>query len=382
MRLSPRGGARWCEAAAEVVHLAGKLGHGDRLLACTEALLAVGDAEITTEWIPGSAPSDAGRPHAAADRETAASYAIALARAATNLQLSAGRQALVEVLLERADEAATEAADDPEVMGQVQWARSLRILAAGDVSTFLRLVQASRKNLEAAGDLRSECVQALNAGHGYLQLGLYEEAAAIFRETSDRAERLGLSNARSYALLNLGPALWGQGLLVEARAVEEDALALFRAHADRRLEAVARTYLAIILALSGEGEAAALEAIDLAADRSNTPAFRALAQAILADVRLGEGRAAEALAAAEVAMSILTSLDGIEEGESRIRVVYAEALVASGDVERGRVALAEARDRLLTRAAAVVDPALRKSFLERVPENARTLRRAAEWLSG
>jgi tetratricopeptide (TPR) repeat protein len=381
MRLFPRGGARWCEAAAEAVHVAGKLGHTERLLACTEALLAVGDAEITMEWSPGTTP-DAARTPAEVDRETAASYAIALARAATNLQLSAGRQALVEVLLERADEAATRAADDPAVVGQVQWARSLRILAAGDVSTFLRLVQASRRNLELAGDLRSECVQALNAAHGYLQLGLYEEAAAILRETSTRAERLGLSNARSYALLNLGPALWGQGLLAEARAAEEDALALLRAHADRRLTAVARTYLAIILSLSGEHEAAALEAIDLAADRSNTPAFRALAQAILADVRLAEGRAGEALAAAEAALSILTSLDGIEEGESRIRVVYAEALVAAGEIARGHAAIAEARDRLLARAGAVVDPALRKSFLERVPENARTLRRAAEWLGG
>ncbi len=386
MRLFPRGGARWCEAAAEAVHVAGKLGHTERLLACTEALLAVGDAEITTEWSPGAAPRrrrlGATPSPVMADRETAASYAIALARAATTLQLSAGRQALVEVLLERADEAATEAADDPEVMGQVQWARALQELAEGDLSTFLSQVRASRKNLELAGDLRSECVQALNAGHGYLQLGLYEEAAAIFRETTDRAERLGLGNARSYALLTLGPALWGQGLLAEARAAEEDALALFRAHADRRLTAVARTYLVMILTLSGEHEAAAREAIDLAEDRSNTPAFRALAQAILADVRLAEGRAAEALAAAEAAMSILTSLDGIEEGESRIRVVYAEALVLAGEVELGHAAIGEARDRLLARAAAVVDPALRRSFLERVPENARTLRRAAEWLGG
>jgi tetratricopeptide (TPR) repeat protein len=397
MRLFPAGGSRWCEAVAEAVHAAGKLGHTGQLIACTEALLAFGDAEVTTDRrieSAGSAPhtkvtkpmaqavQDGGSGATFADREAAASYAIALARAATNLQLSAGRQALVEVLLERADAAAQRATGDPEVVGQVQWARSLRVLAAGDVSTFLALVQASQASLELAGDLRNACIQALNAGHGFLQLGLYEEAARIFRETADRADRLGLGNARSYARLNLGPALAGLGRLAEARATEEDALALFRAQSDRPLEASARTYLAMILSLDGDRAAAAREALAVAGDRGATPAFRALAGTILADLHLAGGRAAEALAAAEDAMSLLTSLDGIEEGESFIRIVYAESLHAAGDPERALAALGEARDRLLARARKVLDPHHRKSFLERVPENARTMARAAERLGG
>ena len=326
------------------------------------------------------APKTAGSAPTFADRETAASYAIALARAATNLQLSAGRQALVEVLLERADAAAERAAGDPEVVGQVLWARSLRVLAAGDVSAFLVLAQASQQSLELAGDLRSACVQALNAGHGFLQLGLYEEAARIFRETADRAGRLGLDNARSYAKLNLGPALWALGQLAEARAAEVDALTLFRAQSDRPLESTARTYLALILSLLGERAAAAREATAVADDRGATPAIRALALTLVADLHLVEGRAAEALAAAEGAVSLLTSLDGIEEGEALIRVVYAECLHAAGDADAARSALREARDDLLARAAKIVDPAHRESFLTRVPENARTLARAAEWL--
>jgi tetratricopeptide (TPR) repeat protein len=387
MRLFPRGGARWCEAAAEAVHLAAKLGHTELLLATTHDLLALGDAEVTTEIHPGAVErrgSELPSAPTIPDRETAASYAVALARAATNLQLSAGRQALVEVLLERADEAARQAAGDPEVVGQVQWARSLRALSSGDLGTFLALVQASRDNLELAGDLRSECVQALNAGHGYLQLGRYEEAERIFREAAARAGRLGLGYAQSYAQLNLGPALSGLGRLAEARAAAEAARALFHAHEDRPLEAAARTYLAMALSLSGEHAAAAREALAVAEDRANTPSFRALAQAVLADARLAEGgaRVAEALAAAEAAMSTLTSLDGIEEGEALIRVVYAESLAASGDREGARAAVAEARERLLARAAKVRDPELRRSFLERVPENARTLRRAREWVDG
>jgi tetratricopeptide (TPR) repeat protein len=364
MRLLPRGGARWCEAAAEVVYLSGKLGHVERLLESTDALLAL-------EFRGASV-----------DREADASYAIALARAANTLQISAGRQALAALLLGRAEEVARRVPDDPEAQGQVEWSRSLRVLVEeGDLSTFLALVQASRAHLELAGDLRSACTQALNAGHGFLQLGAHEEAEQVFREVLDRASSLGLGAVRAYARLNLGLALLRQKKLDEALAAEEEVLALFREQGDRPLEATARTYRAMILALGGDHEAAATEAQAVAGDAGVTPSFRAVAQAIVAEARLAEGRAAEALEAAEAAHSILTSLDGIEEGESLIRVIYAEALRASGDEEAAGRAIAEARDRLLDRAAKVVDPALRTSFLDRVPENARTLARAREWLA-
>jgi tetratricopeptide (TPR) repeat protein len=366
MRKLPRGSALWCEAAAEVVYLAGKLGHTDRMLSGAGALLALGDAEGGS-----GGPAD----------EAAASYAIALARAAMTLQLSAGRQAQVEVLLERADEAAERAAGDPAVVGQVQWARALRVLAAGDVSTFLGLVQASRERLELAGDLRSGIIQALNAGHGLLQLGAYEEAERILGEAARRADRMNLGNARSYAKLNLGLALLGLGRLADARRVEEEAIALFTAQADRPLLSTARTYLARVLAAQGERDAAALGCLVVADDRGAPPALRAQALAVLAEILLAEGRAEGALARAEAAMSLLTSLDGIEEGESRIRLVHAEALAAAGDRAAAEAALADARDRLLARAAQVVDPALRRSLLERVPENARTLALARAWLA-
>ena len=363
--LLPRGGARWCEAAAEVVHLSGKLGHNKRVIETAEALLALEGGSLVNH--PPKAE---------------ASHAIALARAAMTLQLSAGRQALAEVLLARADEVAARCGGDPAVDGQVRWARSLRVLAAGDVTQFLALVQASRASLAAAGDLRSDSIQALNAGHGYLELGAYEEAERILGEARASAARMGLDGARVYALLNLGLALRGQGRLAEARAVEEGVLATFHAQGDRPREAIARTYLAMILALAGEREAAAREARRVADGAESTPTFRAYARSILADLHLAgvPCRAAEALADAEQAMSILTSLDGIEEGESLIRVVYAEALAAAGDHGSARAAIVEARERLLARAAKIVDPALRESFLARVPENARTLARAREWL--
>jgi tetratricopeptide (TPR) repeat protein len=223
-------------------------------------------------------------------------------------------------------------------------------------------------------------IQALNAGHGFLELGAYEEAARIFAEAERRAERMGLGSALSYALLNRGLALLGLGRLAEARAIEERVLALFRGQADKPREAIAHTYLALILARAGERDAALREALAVIDERATTPAIRAYARAIRADVLLAEGRAEEALVEAEAANAILASLDGIEEGESFIRVVYAEALRASGDLAGSRAAITEARERLLARAEKVVDAGLRESFLTRVPENARTVARAREWM--
>jgi hypothetical protein len=52
--------------------------------------------------------------------------------------------------------------------------------------------------------------------------------------------------------------------------------------------------------------------------------------------------------------------------------VHARALAATGrDATEARAA---ARDRLLARAGRISDAALRASFLERVPENAETIR--------
>ena len=69
----------------------------------------------------------------------------------------------------------------------------------------------------------------------------------------------------------------------------------------------------------------------------------------------------------------LLSLPGLEEGESLLRLVYAEALSATGNEPAAEDALDVARRRVLGRAARILDPGWRASFCENVPENARTL---------
>jgi hypothetical protein len=102
------------------------------------------------------------------------------------------------------------------------------------------------------------------------------------------------------------------------------------------------------------------------------PFHRAHAQAILAQALLGLGRADEALVAARASLES----GNVADGDALARLVQAEALELLGRREEARDALMTARDRLLDRAGRIEDLEWRKSFLERVAENARTMRLA------
>jgi tetratricopeptide (TPR) repeat protein len=356
MGLLRPGCAAYCDAAGEVVLASGKLGHVERLVATAELLRAL-------------------RP----TKDSAASLAVAMTRAAFNLRFADhGEQA--EALLERAAEVATMSGGDPVVLGQLQSARASRSLADGDVGDYLRRMEDSWASFEQVGDLRGACARAMNVGYARLSLGDHAEAERALRAAIAQAERLGLHNVRAYGKHNLGLALGHQGKVDEGRAVEAEAIIAFQAQGDRRMEAASRIYLAMLQLRSGDAEEAAREATRVSDDALCPPPLRANALSVRADALLHAQRVGEALASAREAMHLLEGLSGIEDGESLIRVVFAEALAASGDRPTARAAFREARDRLLRRAAKVADPALRESFLQRVPENARTLLRARELL--
>ena len=86
-----------------------------------------------------------------------------------------------------------------------------------------------------------------------------------------------------------------------------------------------------------------------------------------------------AVHAARQGMALLGSVGHIDEGEAMLRLTHAFVLDASGDWPAAREAIAVARDVLLAQADKMSDSAWRTSFLERVPENARTLDLAREW---
>jgi hypothetical protein len=97
-------------------------------------------------------------------------------------------------------------------------------------------------------------------------------------------------------------------------------------------------------------------------------------------LRLAQGRAADALAAAEEAAAACAAMGGCGMYRGAfVRLARAEALHATGAGEAARAAIADAVTRLLAVAGKIPDAAHRARFLEAVPENSRTLARAREW---
>jgi ATP/maltotriose-dependent transcriptional regulator MalT len=161
--------------------------------------------------------------------------------------------------------------------------------------------------------------------------------------------------------------------------VEAEAIGLFDAQADKRMAGASRMYMAMIRQQEGELEEAEREAKLAIEQLAVSPPTQVYALAVLAGVHLAQGRAAEARAGAMRAKERYDALGGIEEGESLVRLVLASALEATGDRAGAREALGAAYVRLGARAEKLRDPVRRKSFLEQIPENARTVELAKEW---
>jgi serine/threonine protein kinase len=250
---------------------------------------------------------------------------------------------------------------------------------AGDVSVYLAHTEAATEHFTFAGDVRNACLQWHNYGNALMQLGAYARAEIVFREVLDLAEPMQL-NLVPGALANLGFTLSRIGALDTAWQVESEALRRCGEQGNRRFEAVASIYLALILAMQRDLEAAvqlARAGVTLAA---TSPPTLAQAHAVLSAMLLLRDESAEALVEARKAMELLERLGGVEEGEALIRLMLMSALAREGDTKAACAAAREARDRLELRGDRIANPSWRRSFLNDVPEHARTLELAAQWL--
>jgi tetratricopeptide (TPR) repeat protein len=229
------------------------------------------------------------------------------------------------------------------------------------------------------GDRLNACVGRVNAANARIQLGAYAEAEQALRSILEDAVRMGLANVAALAKQNLGPALLAQGAVEDSYRLEREAVYDFVMQSNRRQEGRARIYLAAIQLQRGDLDAAEAEAQAALEALSTTPPLRAYALSMWSRVLLAKGNAPSALGVVGAAMEVLASLGGMEEGESLLRLVYAEALSAAGYAPAAQAAIVSAKARLLQRAARMTDPVTRAGFCERVPENARTVSLARAW---
>jgi tetratricopeptide (TPR) repeat protein len=166
-----------------------------------------------------------------------------------------------------------------------------------------------------------------------------------------------------------------RGALDKARATAIQIRESCRAHHNPLGEARGTWALAEVLRRMGdlEGAERELEAARAMAMPLDHPGMLAT----LAALRLVQGRAADALAAAGDAMSRYAAMGGCGLFRGAfVRLVHAEALHATGAHDDARRGIADARARLFAIADKIAEP----SFLDDVPENARTLALARAWL--
>ncbi|WP_437629466.1 protein kinase domain-containing protein [Sorangium sp. So ce854] len=358
MESLPRGSARWYVAVGDVGQTAGRLGHHDQLVALAD--------ELAGAWSEDDATGPA---------------VMATTRVAVRL-FFAGSYDRAEALGARIEAVAGRFSGDPAVSGPVFRVLGVRAQFAGQLDRCRALTEASLRCFEQTGDARNACVARGNLAEAEIRLGAYAEAVALLRGAVADAERMGLERALITGRHNLGFALGRLGALEEGRAIEAEAIAAAMRGGWRSIEGVSRAYLAWLLRSAGELDAAEVEARRAVALLAAARPFQVVARTTLAEVLLARGQPPEALAEAREAMALLASLGRVVEGEELARLVYARALEASGDRPAARAAIADACDHLLATAARIDDPRRRDGFLQDVPENAETLKRAQEWLEG
>jgi tetratricopeptide (TPR) repeat protein len=365
-----RGTVAWFRAVAEVVEACCL--HGDHARARAWSREA-------SAWEP-----EPELPHESSADQRAEQIAC-LARAGVVL-MYAGRLKPAEDLSRQIDRLTLGYTEiDRRVAGRVRELRALQAYYAGDPEGNLVGLEGSYAAYEQAGDVRNACQALGHIGFAYLELGAWERAEHSLREAQQMGERMGLQYVVAVTLKNLGLVMAHRGDVVQARDLERRAAQLFESLGVPRMEGAARRSLASIAMIAGdpigaEDEARRAVALLAAAPPKRIGAYAVLSRALLLSRPGDLLRAREALDCARSAMELLASVGMCDENESLVRLAYAEALEAAGDHEAACRAIASAREHLLERAGRITDDVLSKAFVQDLPDNARTLELAREWL--
>jgi tetratricopeptide (TPR) repeat protein len=214
-------------------------------------------------------------------------------------------------------------------------------------------------------------------GMNQLYLGASASAERVLESVPAADTTMGLASSSRRCFLAWLYA--DRGALAEARAMATELAESGRAHQDSLGEGRGHWVLAELARRDGELDAADREI--QAALAMTMPLDHPAVLATLSAIRLAQGRASEALAAAEDALARCAAMGacGMFRGAA-VRLAHAEALHATGAHDAALRAIADARARLVAIADKIADPAYQASFLDQVPENARTVALAAAWL--
>ncbi|HEY4121720.1 MAG TPA: serine/threonine-protein kinase PknK, partial [Byssovorax sp.] len=358
-------------ARAEVVGLEAmsllRPGSGPWCAAASAIVLAVGPQNDVARLERTLAPLD----HATPDEDGIDAYANLLVICAVRF-LTAGMQGPAAAICARID-AERARSDHPYIVAGYAITSGYRALLAGDHYTCLVAMRFAEEKLFELGHRRYATTAITLTGVVLTQLGAHELAEAAFARASHLTTSMAMRSFMPMVLHNRGLTLLRLGRLDDALAVELEATRQTE-RAYPGLRRSCHNYLAKIHLAAGRLDDAAREAAratapDLPGARG--PLAHALATEALVAVARGEIHRAVALA--RRAHALLDDIGVISEGEPVVRLALVEALLAAGQRAEAAVAVAHARAALLARAATIGEPDLARSFLEAVPEHARTL---------
>jgi len=352
----PANSPRWYAAAGEAALAMGRTGQTEQVIRIVEKLMTLDAAGV------GGALDF-----------------VKVARAAVPLA-AAGQTVIVEQLLDNIIRlTSATGGEDHDLVGYMHSARAVRALVTRDPCAVYRGLEAASEAFGRAGSLRNELEHLAGAGFFLLELGCLERGEAILRRTIEQGAEVRLEHVCAVARHNLGRRVAENGHVEEGLALEREAFASFERHGNHRMMGLTRCHIAWILLLAARAEEATAQANAAIEQLEGHPASRCLAFATRARVRLATGDVEHALQDAATAVGGLAALDQVVEGESLIRLAWAEALFAAGRVADARQAILEARRSIDERALRIDDEELRRSFSSGVPENARIIELAREW---
>jgi len=314
----------------------------------------------------------------AAPRDGAGEAQVACLLRAAGYLLRAGDDPGTEAILARVETAVGDVARlEPGLCARYQAVQATRRLRHGDAAGAIDLLQAALASASRTGDTGMMCDLRVSLASVWADLGQLDTAEALLRQALEQAQTIELHYITTAALINLGPVLTHAGRLGEARRLAMQALNFARKQGDQRGEGAAQLYLSTISFAGGEhpgSEQRARRAAEIGA-----PSLRASALAAVARALLAQDRRPEALEQARAAAAELTGSGRLERYESLVHLVLAEALAANGDQAGARAVVHAAAARLQARAAQLGNPEWRRSFLTKLPDNARILALAREW---
>jgi tetratricopeptide (TPR) repeat protein len=348
---APEDSAVWFQAVSQLAYAS--MANGD-----TETLLAI------DEKLHAKAPSSE-------DVGVHDAYVVALSRLATSLAFT-GRTDLADRVHERMDAALAVAVPGEAALARVRLSTAMRALRNQNDTFTLACFAAALEVFERIGDRRGGMYVRVNLGVIRMGLGDFEHAEQAFREASLDGLATGVVAIAIGARVNLGLLRAYLGSPDEGLALVRETIEAYAHLGDGRMMGIARTYAALTMLVKGDAAAAEVLAAEAAKELVAIPTSRADAIATRARALLALKRNDEALALSTEAFGLLSELHTVDDGEMRIRLAHAEALLACDRIERGRALLAESVEKIRARATRL-DAELAKKFVERVPEVARLM---------